>query len=1116
MAFEVGKLYTFKESEFEKSRESGKLVFKVRDPASATPYIVKPFEFQITDIPDKIVCVYKGNDRLEQDLNSVVPDIYEVGKEYRFRVMRQDTNAAAHVSVRDDARGLTFYPIDLGRVKLERFQRITCRVVSTDKGQLRLEYVKEKKETPAARFLVSDMRDLKGARLLSWDGFFKRLMANPVFDDARGRLDDGNPEWVLAVMESITNNIPMWFRRGEGFRVVLLGQLKELALSLIERSEYLNEFPMDERRRMQERLSDVILDCEDYLHAANLIAKGEDVEFITQTLASLRSTGWLYKPEKKMRLMMALFTLKNSYVHDYIWEIFKVIRDHHSDLRFLGEFSDGFILMLRIFIDNESKFVNTSSHEALRELIEAIAILLLLTQNKDYARWNLYRGRLYTLAMLLIGKPVAALADKAVGALTENLDMPLEYGWKDLDDVNRLCYANLSGLYRYHRGASSQKSLSSFEGQNASLTVKGGNIRVAPVVTGAATKEALAVRLSDSAAFSVCLNGRLDDRTGQDDQNLSRHHVMWKELENSLFDPDQKVAPSVAPKVVETKKLQPVVDDEVTFRVVGREEADQFTFGCVIEDPVYEGAGVINTRDIVLYPVSPYLETFWLKEGQMLFRGRVTGVLPDGRFRLSMEKEVDEEIMRLAKEDREDQAQMEAVITKDLGESCLAVSDGGYPVLIYKNGEELHKDQKVMVTVNDIGWNKKNNKPYIAARFEEHTDDNNPVENYRTVRRNFHYLLSSVCGGRVWTEPARKDEAHDEEEDMDSCVGQVPDNYLTAEAVNGLSRVLDAMAFVSRDNITETYTLLASARLLALLAGDTYRAQFLELKQAMVEGLSRFVIDGRVDRAGVAELARRVSQFPGNDSDLARRMEILQTLSMLDAPAMGETVTLPDDRDSSLTGALKRMVASYNMLRGLRLNSLRRELKKSIYDLLSLQMPDIDVSRVNANEDQYHEFKESLVYPAGNKMQPDEKKQGLEIAQVICGMLNTEGGTLYIGVANTGVPRGLVNDFVYINNGFEEYDLQDVKDKFSLRFCKVLRDQFGLAVEGTQVYPSLVALEFDDIDDHCFAVVSVKPFAGVVRMADGSVFVRQDTSTLPVKKKSDQQALENVRKSRKF
>lgn len=1111
MAFEVGKLYTFKENEFEKSRESGKLVFKVRDPASATPYIVKPFEFQVTDIPDKIICVYKGKDRFEQDQNSVVPELYVVGKEYRFRVMRQDNNAAAHVSIRDDARGLTFFPVDLGRVKFERFQRITCKVLSTENGQLKLEYVKEK-EAPVAKFSISDVRNLRGARLLSWTGVFKRIMANPVFDDARSRFDEGNPEWLLAAMETVTNNIPMWFRSRGGFRVALLRQVKDLALSLIERSEYLNIFPMEERRHMQARLSDVIIDCEDYLHAARLMRQGEDVEFITETLASLRSTGWLYKPENKMRLMMALFTLKNSYVHDYIWEIFKVIRDHHADTRFIGEFAEGFIMMLQIFIDNESKFVNTSSHDALRELIEAIAIQLLLTQNKDYARWNLYRGRLYTLAMLLIGKPVTVLAEKAFGALTENLDMPLEYTWKDLDDVNRLCHANLSGLYRTLSGITRQKSVSSFEGQNAFLTVSDGHIQVAPVVTGPATKPAISLSLSDDTVFSVFINGRLDDRTSSDDRNLSNHHVMWRSLENSLFDPDQKVAASVLPKVTETKKLVPVVDDEVTFRVVGREEVDQFTFSCEIEDPVYQGSGVINTRDIVLYPVTPYPETFWLKEGPMLFRGRVTGVLPDGRFRLSMEKEVDEEIQRLAQEDRNDEVQMDAVITRDLGESCLAVSDGGYPVLIYKNGESIRQGQKVVVTVNDIGWNKKNNKPYIAARFVDYAERNNPVDNYRAVRDNFHYLLTVVSGGRVWTGPTEKPDAAEEAQPVGN-VGQMHDNYLTADAVNGLSRLLDAMAFVSRDNITETYSLLASARLLALITGDTYRAQFLELKQAMVEGLSRFVIDGRVDRAGVAELERRVKQFPGNDSDLSRRMEILRVLSSLDAPAMGEVVVLPDERDTSLTGSLRRMVASYNMLRGLKLNSLRQELKRSIYDLLNLEMPDIDVSRVNASEDQHHEFKESLIYPAGNNMKPDEKKQGLEIAQVICGMLNSEGGTLYIGVANSGVPRGLSNDFIYINNGFEEYDLEDVKDKFSLRFCKVLRDQFGLTIDGTQVYPSLVSLEFDDIDDHCFAVVTVKPFPGLVRMADGGVYVRQDTSTLPVKKKSDQAALEKVRKS---
>lgn len=1114
MAFEVGKLYTFKENEFEKSRESGKLVFKVSDPASATPYIVKPFEFQITDIPDKIVCIYKGNDRFEQDQNSVVPDLYEVGKEYRFRVMRQDNNAAAHVSIRDDARGLTFFPIDLGRVKFERFQRITCRVLSTENGQLKLEYIQEQ-ETTTVKFSVADIKKLKGARLISWKSWINRMKDNPVFDDARTRFDEDNPVWVVVAMEAITHNIPMWFRSRSGFREPLLRQVKELALSLIERSEYLNVFPAEERRRMQSRLSDVIIDSESYLYVARLMRNGEDVEFITETMASLRSTGWLYKPEKKMRLMMTLFNLNNSYVHDYIWEIFKIIRDHHADTRFLGEFGESFIMMLRIFIDNESKFVNTSSHDALRELIEAMAIQLLLTQNKEYSRWNLYRGRLYTLAMLLIGKPVEVLAEKAFLALTENLDIPLEYTWKDLDDVNRLCHGVLSGIYRTNLTMSRQKLVSSFEGQNASLIISDGEMRVSPVMTGSSTKTVISLPLSGGTLFSVLINGRLEDRVAADDRNLSNHRVMWRELENSLFDAEQNATVAVMPKVTETMKLVPSIGDEVTFRVVGREDVDQYTFSCQIETPVYHGSAVINTRDIVLYPVLAYPETFWTNNGQMLFRGRVIGVQPDGRLRLSMEDEVDEEIQRLAQEDCNENAQMEAIITKDLGESCLAVSDGGYPVLIYKKGESLHQGQRVVVTVVDVGWNKKSNKPYIAADFIDYAEHNNPVENYHTVRESFHYLLSVMSGDRVWKAPEVKPEDVEVVEPV-AETSQVPDVYLTAESVNGLSRLLDAMAFVSRENITVVYTMLASARLLALLIGDTYRAQFLALKQAMVEGLSRFAIDGHVDRNGVADLDRRVKQFPGYDSDFSRRMEILRVLSMLDAPTMGEAVALPDERDSSMIGSLRRMVVSYNMLRGLKLNSLRQELKRSIYDLLNLEMPDIDVSRVNASEDQHHEFKESLIFPAGNNMKPDDKKQGLEIAQVICGMLNSEGGTLYIGVANSGVPRGLTNDFVYINNGFEAYDLEDVKDKFSLRFCKILRDQFGLAINGVQVYPSLVSLEFDDIDDHCFAVVTVKPFRGLVRMADGAVFVRQDTSTLPMKKKSDQAELEKARQSMKF
>ena len=1109
MPFEVGKLYTFKESEFEKSRESGKLVFKVRDPASATPYIIKPFEFQITDIPDKITCVYKGNDRLEQDMSTIVQELYEVGKEYRFRVMRQDNNASRNVSVRDDLRGLTFYPINLGKIKFERFQRITCKVVSTNDGKLRLELVQDE-EKIQSKLSLTELLGLRGARSFGNKGLLDKLLQNPIFEEAREKFADNNPLWILVALEAITRSKHLWFPRGEGYRLGILRQVKELALSLIERSEYLNVFPLDDRRSLQGRLSAVILDCEDYLKAASLIVGGEDVSFITETLSSLKTTGWLYKPENKMRLLMALFTLKNSYVHDYIWEIFNIIRDHHADRRFLHEFAAGFILMLRIFIDNEANIVNTTNRDSLRALIEALAIELLLTRNKQFDRWNLYRGRLYTLTMHLVGNAGTVLFEKAFRALTENLDMPLEYSWKDLEDVNRLCHVNLNG-FPAPRMEAEGKFISAFEARNGRLTVENGFMNVTPAQTGPATRRVIQFPLSADTAFSVDLNGRLDTRSAFDGTNLSEHHVMWRELEKCLFDVNQDVAVTATDVKRPARKLAPVIDDEVTFRIEGGEDGDIYTFRCVIEDPVFEGKGVINTRDIVLFPVKAYPDTFWTETGQqMLFRGRVIGSLPDGRVRLSMDREVDEEILRMARNDFNEDAQMEAVITKDNGGNCLAVTDGGYPVVIYKNGESLRQNDKVIVSIADVSWNKKSDRPYIIAKFESRVEDNDPVQNYMAVREALHFILGEVSGGAVWVPDPTVTAAEPEEAGDVSEV--IPDVYLAAESVGGLSRLFDAMAFVTSDNLAGVYSLLSAARLLALLIGDNYRAQFLALKQEMVERLSGFAIDGLVAPAVVGELERKVEQFPGNDVDLYRRLEILKVLSALDKPSMGEAVMLPDETDSSTLGAIKRMVVSYNMLRGLKLNDVRRNLRRAIYGALNLTMPELDVSRVNASEDQHHEFKESLIYPAGNAMKADEKKQGLEIAQVICGMLNSEGGTLYIGVANSGVPRGLVNDFVYLNNGFEEFDLEDVKDKFSLKFGKILRDNFGLTVEGTQVYPTLVTLEFDDIDDNCFAVVTVRPYRGAVRMTDGQVFVRQDSSTLPVKKKAEQAELAAVRK----
>lgn len=43
---------------------------------------------------------------------------------------------------------------------------------------------------------------------------------------------------------------------------------------------------------------------------------------------------------------------------------------------------------------------------------------------------------------------------------------------------------------------------------------------------------------------------------------------------------------------------------------------------------------------------------------------------------------------------------------------------------------------------------------------------------------------------------------------------------------------------------------------------------------------------------------------------------------------------------------------------------------------------------------------------------------------------------------NNGQPVGLHSDFVYLNNGIDDYDIQDVKDKFRLMLDNGMRRHF--------------------------------------------------------------------------
>lgn len=133
--------------------------------------------------------------------------------------------------------------------------------------------------------------------------------------------------------------------------------------------------------------------------------------------------------------------------------------------------------------------------------------------------------------------------------------------------------------------------------------------------------------------------------------------------------------------------------------------------------------------------------------------------------------------------------------------------------------------------------------------------------------------------------------------------------------------------------------------------------------------------------------------------------------------------------------------------------------------------------------------------------------------QVVASFLNSDGGTLYIGVNNQGIPSGLHEDFKYLNNGHEDYDLQDVQDKMRNKFICALREHLGLVQDDIILYPDYLTFDFDYIDNKHIARVDVLPCPVTISMkGTDSIYVRIDSTSQPLRDDNERRQFVNARK----
>lgn len=1045
---------------------------------------IKAFEFQRKNRPTQLNCIVKGFDDdgtpiFMQDIAAILPQIYTVGEVYEFRV-KTDLIAGKYYDV-CDWNGLMFRLNVYHHERLHINEMVRCRIKDIKLVWLDLELVSDHKRG-IPLFTLEDFLALDSTGNRQAEAYIRYIFRHtPELSESRGQLKVGNALWVMNVAETVARNLTEWLnhevkrdepasvralreKRSMAQRRAVLASFNSMCINLLENSSYLRDCSPREREEYQDRLNKIITHTGDYLKASNLIIEKRDRSYIDETLERLKLSGYLYNPEERMRVAMALFSLRKKSVSSYIDNILDIICESHSNTRFMHLFAKAFVEMLDMYISNESRYIDVltgmTDRTAIFQMIKALSIRLLLTGNESASQRALYRSMLYRYATLVVMAGHEALVKKSLGALFEST-VPMEFSWKDLDDLTLLCSKMTVSL------PMSFNEPYVFEGNNALMTLNGGELNFTPLQMGENMKNGLPSNLFGHRKIRMLLNERMEEKIKSSHSDIMQFRLLWREIERSLFAKNQIFR-------MRPEGISPDVNDKVMIRITEKIPDRWYDYRAVIEDSTYSGEGVITPKQIVSYPIKPLSNTFKNDNGDYcLYEATVEHRDEDGTLYFNMREDI-HEFLRESLEVGEMWTVQISMVSPD---RYLCISEGGFSLFIYKDDvdKELKQGQFVHAIVEEIYPN-----CVIRASYAGETE-----ETFMQTAA-FKCLLDNYCGDNFYKE---------EDDDDIKSEAQIEDakaasNYIEPDQMRELVHIIDREGMLQKNHI-DTYNYLAVARIMSILLNDNHLADYFANRMELVETIQLFGDNGKIDEDRLDKLFSDNRDFISTYPDIEMRLTRLRIISQLDKTEVANWLwQLTQEAKDETTLQLARLVTSHIMLLRSNLFEVLNTIRTKIYRLMNLKVQIPDNFKV-AEEDQTTELKTSVIYPAGNHMFPAEREQVTEILKVISSFLNTRGGRLYIGVDNSGYAVGLHTDFVYLNNRHENYDIADVKDKFDRLIRDAVHSRLGRVANGK------ISGSFETVGDKVIYRLDIEPSTDVI-FVDGVAYERQGTSKWPI------------------
>lgn len=293
----------------------------------------------------------------------------------------------------------------------------------------------------------------------------------------------------------------------------------------------------------------------------------------------------------------------------------------------------------------------------------------------------------------------------------------------------------------------------------------------------------------------------------------------------------------------------------------------------------------------------------------------------------------------------------------------------------------------------------------------------------------------------------------------------------------------------------DRYRLLCTCKIIAELVGDSDAARYISFVSDYLEDVVAFADD---EYDAIKELS--IPEDMVGDPGASIRADIVKILKEYGREEDSDILDgIIADSDSLLLERLAKLVQSANRIKNVVSENLLVHIKKEIIANLSVDTESKTDLEENKGvyygiEDVTKEFKPSFFEAPDNSRHP----QNWIIFKEICAFLNSElGGTLYLGVQDSGYSSGLERDMVnlrkignkaYADNidGYKRYILDDARKYFENRAV-------------------LMNLSFTPLENGNVLAIKVNPWTnGIVEM-DGQAFIRIDSESpvMDVRMKDD-------------